>query len=128
MLNIPQKLHHQTGFSLIELTIAISVLGILSSIALVNLSSSWANSRLLTTTQQYLITAVNCILAVKRSCLKMSFSCANDFELLKMIFNIGLRLNIICLSLTPIYFDTKVPNHLFIDFFSFHTSQLIVKN
>ena len=51
MLNIPKKSYHQRGFSLIELTIAISVLGILSSIALVNLSSSWANSRLLTTTR-----------------------------------------------------------------------------
>ncbi len=51
MLKVAQKSHHQTGFSLIELTITISVMGILSSIALVNLSSSWANSRLLSTTR-----------------------------------------------------------------------------
>ena len=51
MLNVPQKSHHPTGFSLIELIFTISVVGILSSIALVNLSSSWSNSRLLSTTR-----------------------------------------------------------------------------
>ncbi len=50
MLKVPQKSHHPTGFSLIELIVIISMVGILSSIALVNLSSSWSKSRLLSTT------------------------------------------------------------------------------
>ena len=51
MLNVPQKSHHPTGFSLIELIVIISLVGILSSIALVNLSSTWSRSRLLSTTR-----------------------------------------------------------------------------
>lgn len=51
MLKVPQKSHHPTGFSLIELIVIISMVGILSSIALVNLSSSWSKSRLLSTTR-----------------------------------------------------------------------------
>ena len=39
------------GFSLIELTIIISIVGILSSITLVNLSRSWASQRLLSSTR-----------------------------------------------------------------------------
>ena len=42
---------NQIGFSLAELLIAVSIFGILSSIALVNLSSSWAKNRLLATTR-----------------------------------------------------------------------------
>ena len=51
MPNVPQKSHRPTGFSLLELIITISLIGILSSIALVNLSSSWSKSRLLSTTR-----------------------------------------------------------------------------
>ena len=40
------------GFSLVELTIIISIVGILSSITLVNLSRSWASQRLLASTRE----------------------------------------------------------------------------
>ncbi len=40
-----------TGFSLLELIVVVSIVGILSSIALVNLSSSQSKSRLLATTR-----------------------------------------------------------------------------
>ena len=40
------------GFSFVELMVTISILGILSSIALVNMSQSWANQRLLATTRE----------------------------------------------------------------------------
>ena len=43
--------HQSAGFSLIELIVTISIIGILSSIALVNLSSSWSKNRLLATTR-----------------------------------------------------------------------------
>ena len=43
--------HESAGFSLIELIVTISIIGILSSIALVNLSSSWSKNRLLATTR-----------------------------------------------------------------------------
>ena len=40
------------GFTLIELLITVSILGMLSSIAMVNLSSTWTSSRLLSTTRE----------------------------------------------------------------------------
>ena len=40
------------GFSLVELTIIISIVGILSSITLVTLSRSWASQRLLASTRE----------------------------------------------------------------------------
>ena len=40
-----------SGFSLVELLITLTIFGILSSIALINLSSSWTKSRLLATTR-----------------------------------------------------------------------------
>ena len=40
------------GFTLIELLITASILGILASIAMVNLSSTWTRSRLLSTTRE----------------------------------------------------------------------------
>lgn len=41
----------QTGFSLIELLVVITIIGIFSGIALVNLSSSWTKNRLIATTR-----------------------------------------------------------------------------
>jgi prepilin-type N-terminal cleavage/methylation domain-containing protein len=40
------------GFTLIELLVTASILGILASIAMVNLSSTWTRSRLLSTTRE----------------------------------------------------------------------------
>jgi len=51
MLKIKGQTSQPGGFSLIELIITISIVGILSSIALVNLSSSWSKNRLLATTR-----------------------------------------------------------------------------
>jgi len=51
MISSPHKHRHQAGFSLVELIITVSILGILSSIALVNLSSSWTSTRLSSTTR-----------------------------------------------------------------------------
>ena len=51
MMSSSCKQHHQAGFSFVELIITVSILGILSSIALVNLSSSWASTRLSSTTR-----------------------------------------------------------------------------
>ena len=51
MINLKSN-HTQLGFSFIELLITVSILGILSSIALVNLSSSWKNTRLLSSTRE----------------------------------------------------------------------------
>ncbi len=48
---LKDKTYHAAGFSLPELIITISIVGILSSIALVNLSASWSKSRLLATTR-----------------------------------------------------------------------------
>jgi len=45
------KTHTATGFSLLELIVVVSIVGILSSIALVNLSSSQSKSRLLAITK-----------------------------------------------------------------------------
>lgn len=42
----------QLGFTFVELVITVTILGILSSIALVNLSSSWKNNRLLSSTRE----------------------------------------------------------------------------
>ena len=42
----------QLGFTFVELVITVTILGILSSIALVNLSSSWKNTRLLSSTRE----------------------------------------------------------------------------
>ena len=43
---------NSAGFTLIELLITASILGILASIAMVNLSSTWTRSRLLSTTRE----------------------------------------------------------------------------
>ena len=43
--------HQSAGFSLLELIVTVSIIGILSSIVLVNLSSSWSKNRLLATTK-----------------------------------------------------------------------------
>ena len=51
MISTPHIQHHQVGFSLVELITTVSILGILSSIALVNLSSSWTSTRLSSTTR-----------------------------------------------------------------------------
>jgi len=51
MISPSYKQHRQAGFSFVELIITVSILGILSSIALVNLSSSWASTRLSSTTR-----------------------------------------------------------------------------
>ena len=51
MINLKSN-HTQLGFSFIELLITVSILGILSSIALVNLSSSWKSTRLLSSTRE----------------------------------------------------------------------------
>ena len=42
----------QSAFTFIELVITVTILGILSSIALVNLSSSWKSNRLLSSTRE----------------------------------------------------------------------------
>lgn len=47
-----EKVHSGIGFTLVELLITLSILGILSSIALVNISSSLTRSRLLSTTRE----------------------------------------------------------------------------
>ena len=47
-----QKTRQPNGFSLIELIVIISIIGILSSIALVNLTSSRSKGRLLATTRE----------------------------------------------------------------------------
>lgn len=44
--------HSQPGFTVVELVITVTILGILSSIALVNLSSTWKNNRLLSSTRE----------------------------------------------------------------------------
>ena len=51
MIRTEVKTCQPTGFTLIELIVIISIIGILSSIALVNLSSSWSKNRLLATTR-----------------------------------------------------------------------------
>ncbi len=51
MIRIESTTCQPKGFTLIELIITISIIGILSSIALVNLSSSWSKNRLLATTR-----------------------------------------------------------------------------
>ena len=51
MISSSNKRYHQSGFSFIELVITVSILGILTSIALVNLSSSWTSTRLSSTTR-----------------------------------------------------------------------------
>ena len=51
MIRIKSTTCQPKGFTLIELIITISLIGILSSIALVNLSSSWSKNRLLATTR-----------------------------------------------------------------------------
>ena len=48
----PRTHQHLDGFSFVELLITISIFGILSSIALVNLSSSWSKARLVSTTRE----------------------------------------------------------------------------
>ena len=50
MIKVKSTTYKPAGFSLVELIVTISIIGILSSIALVNLSSSWAKNRLLATT------------------------------------------------------------------------------
>ena len=51
MIRIKITASKLAGFSLVELIITISIIGILSSIALVNLSSSWSKNKLLATTR-----------------------------------------------------------------------------
>ena len=51
MISIKGTTCQSTGFTLVELIITISIIGILSSIALVNLSSTWSKNRLLSTTR-----------------------------------------------------------------------------
>ena len=50
VLSLPTQ--KRDGFSFIELLVVISILGILSSIALVNLSQTWASERLLASTRE----------------------------------------------------------------------------
>ena len=51
-MNSRHKLPKARGFTLIELLITVSILGIISSITMVNLSSTWTRSRLLATTRE----------------------------------------------------------------------------
>ena len=51
MIKIKDITCQPNGFTLIELVITVSIIGILSSIALVNLSSTWSKNRLLATTR-----------------------------------------------------------------------------
>ena len=50
-MNNLKRRFNSTGFTLIELLITTSILGILASIAMVNLSSNWTRNRLLSTTR-----------------------------------------------------------------------------
>ena len=51
MIKIKDITCQPNGFTLIELVITVSIIGILSSITLVNLSSTWSKNRLLATTR-----------------------------------------------------------------------------
>jgi len=51
-MNKSRTVESNSGFTLLELLITVSILAILSSIAMVNLSSSWTSKRLLASTRE----------------------------------------------------------------------------
>ena len=67
---------NQNGFTLIELLVTVSIIGILSGVALVNFSKTWMDQRLLSTTRDL----ENWLNAQRREAINNSLTCTIQFD------------------------------------------------
>ena len=67
---------NQNGFTLIELLVTVSIIGILSGVALVNFSKTWMDQRLLSTTRDL----ENWLNAQRRDAINNSLTCTIQFD------------------------------------------------
>ena len=86
-MKIHRRLSRAKGFTLIELLVTVSIVGILSGVALVNYSRSWMDQRLLSTTRDL----ENWLNAQRRNAIKnsLTYTITFDTENKQLISNSG---------------------------------------
>ncbi len=86
-MKIHRRLSRAKGFTLIELLVTVSIVGIMSGIALVNYSRSWMDQRLLSTTRDL----ENWLNAQRRNAIKnsLTYTITFDTENKQLISNSG---------------------------------------